>query len=362
MKNAPLVQNVPLPAGALVAGAFDRCDYADAYRIRLDGNLRPDLDAVTRAAFGSAPAWVVVLLRLRNWLGALVGLKTGPRARVLLSAHAPLRPGDRLGLFKVFERRDDEILMGEDDWHLDFRVSVLLQHDGEANWVVVSTIVRFSHWFGRAYYPLALWLCTLPMAILLVPARGLRFADPFFRVQCELILRRGLWRWGLNLLVFAGAFGGEWLIITGLLGLLIGTIMLLFHVVEGKDQLNHILAAPPLVPIRTQVAPAAALASRPAAPAPAPLFVPPAPPDPATAIHCALCQAPTTPDAAECPACELVFRSGVPAARCAPWAPISRPPSSIATARPVTPRPNSTPAPPRPGATSTASRRRSTTC
>ena len=31
--NTSLVQNVPLPAGSLVAGALERRDYADAYRL-----------------------------------------------------------------------------------------------------------------------------------------------------------------------------------------------------------------------------------------------------------------------------------------------------------------------------------------
>jgi hypothetical protein len=163
--------------------------------------------------------------------------------------------------------------------------------------------------------PIALWLCTVPMAVLLIPARGLAFSDPFYRDQSRQILRRGLWRWGLNLLVFAGALGGGLLIGTGALGLLIGTIMLWFHVVAGRDQLDHDLATPQSpVPVYIPVAQATAIASRPAAPALAPLFAPPLPLDPATALHCTLCHALAAPATAECPTCGLVFRSRVPAA------------------------------------------------
>ena len=57
------------------------------------------------------------------------------------------------------------ILLGEDDRHLDFRLSVLRQRGGTADWVVVSTVVRFNNWLGRAYF-----LPVRPLHQLIVPA------------------------------------------------------------------------------------------------------------------------------------------------------------------------------------------------
>jgi hypothetical protein len=54
------VQKVDLPTETLVARAFPRIDYADAYRMRLPNGVPNDLDAVVRAALGAAPRWVAL--------------------------------------------------------------------------------------------------------------------------------------------------------------------------------------------------------------------------------------------------------------------------------------------------------------
>jgi hypothetical protein len=74
----------------------------------------------------------------------------------------------------VFDRRPDELLLGEDDRHLDFRVSVLLRDEGEAQWATVTTVVRFHNALGRAYFAVV-----RPFHQLIVPAlmrRALRLA------------------------------------------------------------------------------------------------------------------------------------------------------------------------------------------
>jgi len=148
----PSVQKVDLPTETLVARAFPRIDYADAYRVRLPDGVPNDLDAVVRAALGTAPGWVTLLMRLRDRIAGMIGLKTASRAARGNIGPNTLQVGDRLGIFKVFDRAGDELLLGEDDRHLDFRVSVLLRNDGSAGWAIVSTVVRFNSWLGRAYF------------------------------------------------------------------------------------------------------------------------------------------------------------------------------------------------------------------
>lgn len=159
------VQKVDLPTETLVARAFPRLDYADAYRVRLPDGAPNDLDAVARAALGTVPRRVALLMRLRDRLVGLIGLKTANRSALRGISHDTLKVGDRLGIFKVFDRRADELLLGEDDRHLDFRVSVLVRNDGSADWAIVSTVVRFNSWLGRAYF-----LPVRPFHKLIVPA------------------------------------------------------------------------------------------------------------------------------------------------------------------------------------------------
>ena len=167
--HAISVQKVSIPADTFVSGAFAEVDYADAYRVKLpSAGTRTgdrDIDSVARAMFSAAPGWVELLLRLRDRLVGLIGLKTAPPNARRDLACAALQPGDTLGLFKVFRRSDDEILMGEDDRHLDFRVSVLLQSQDDERWAVITTVVRFNNWLGRAYF-----LPVRPLHRLIVPA------------------------------------------------------------------------------------------------------------------------------------------------------------------------------------------------
>jgi hypothetical protein len=158
-----VIERVAIPPGTLAAGAFTRIDYADAYRVRLPAASPRDIDSLTHAALTAAPAWASMLMRLRDGIAGLVGLKTsrrgGSQPRVLL------QPGASIGIFRVLARAADEILLGQDDRHLDFRVSVLLQSERGDDWVVVSTLVRFNNWLGRAYF-----LPVRPLHRLIVPA------------------------------------------------------------------------------------------------------------------------------------------------------------------------------------------------
>ncbi|WP_343676701.1 DUF2867 domain-containing protein [Paraburkholderia heleia] len=60
---------------------------------------------------------------------------------------------DRLSIFRVFERHEDEIILGENDTHLDFRVSVLVQpasKEGPRR-LIVTTLVFYNRLLGRTY-------------------------------------------------------------------------------------------------------------------------------------------------------------------------------------------------------------------
>jgi hypothetical protein len=133
---APEASTAPLLTGA---------DFADAFRLLVEA---PDLDAASAAqrVFAKSPGWVSALLALRNRFAALIGLKTG---------HEPLRSSEgrrRIGLFPVIDETPGRIVMGFDDWHLDFRVVVDVAARGEdPHEVTVTTLVRTHNAVGRIY-------------------------------------------------------------------------------------------------------------------------------------------------------------------------------------------------------------------
>ncbi len=58
--------------------------------------------------------------------------------------------GERFGLFKVLDKKEKEIILGEDDKHLDFKVSLLYVQP--ENKIYISTGVQYHNFFGRLYF------------------------------------------------------------------------------------------------------------------------------------------------------------------------------------------------------------------
>lgn len=148
---------VPLPHASRLRPLFAGADLADSYAIALPGGLGGDPEAIARALFSHQAAWVAWLLRLRDLLVSPFGLKTAPMLAT------PDGPGDRrIGIFKVYEIHADEILMGEDDRHLDFRLSVRITDEAGrtgarpgtqpgAQMVTLTTVVHCHNLLGRSY-------------------------------------------------------------------------------------------------------------------------------------------------------------------------------------------------------------------
>jgi Protein of unknown function (DUF2867) len=71
----------------------------------------------------------------------------GPRAK----SPKPYQPGDRAGLFRVYSSDPFELILSEDDSHLDFRLSIYKAKSEAGAVVTISTAVRMHNKVGRAY-------------------------------------------------------------------------------------------------------------------------------------------------------------------------------------------------------------------
>jgi len=131
-------------------------DYIDSYQgtCIVDPSDKIDIQLVARAFFMSSPGWVDRLFALRNSIAAKIGLKTGgpvvDREKEINEFRGEV--GDQLGLFQVYERTEDEMILGENDRHLDFRVSLLILRGPDQKSVAISTGVTFHSAFGRLYF------------------------------------------------------------------------------------------------------------------------------------------------------------------------------------------------------------------
>ena len=139
-RKAGRVQVAPPPADGLLAGPVP--DVADSFTVALPPGACTDVEVWRRGVFASPPAIVRRLLRLRDLLVRPLGLRRASGA-------------DPLEGFPVLGRREHEVLMGLDDRHLDFRVSLrLLRSGGAAASLQLTTTVTFHGPLGRLYFAL----------------------------------------------------------------------------------------------------------------------------------------------------------------------------------------------------------------
>lgn len=116
--------------------------FADAYRVA--GSAGLDARRASQAIFAVQPGWAMALMRIRNGVVRPLGLKTEAGQRDMTKL-------GRIGLFPVLAESPQEVLMGLDDRHLDFRVAVSLQADGAGSQVTVTTVVQTNNRLGRFY-------------------------------------------------------------------------------------------------------------------------------------------------------------------------------------------------------------------
>ena len=100
------------------------------------GGAGRTVDELFHLMFEEFPAPVRWLLKVRDTLVRPFGLKTG-------TGFAD----------KILERTDDEIILGADDRHLDFRVSLYAGEDGIME---IRTLVRYHNLLGKLYFA-AIW-------------------------------------------------------------------------------------------------------------------------------------------------------------------------------------------------------------
>lgn len=146
---------VPVPADSKVARFYAATDLADAFEIRLPPDAAPDAETLGRFMLDQQASWVHGLMRVRDAMVAGLGLKTASQLQA--AGVVPDAP-PRVGIFRLYESSPHELLLGEDDRHLDFRVSVLRRRraDGDTpvDTLTVSTVVDCHNRVGRTYIAL----------------------------------------------------------------------------------------------------------------------------------------------------------------------------------------------------------------
>ena len=133
MKNV-LISNT-ISTNSLILNGFEGVDYCDIYKIqkKTEKNVEEISKEILRM-----PKWVLLLFTLRNRIVGVFGLKTNKNTE---------KPDN---FFTLIEKTENEIVMGEVDKHLDFRVSVL--KNNIENTISLTTVVHFNNIWGNIYF------------------------------------------------------------------------------------------------------------------------------------------------------------------------------------------------------------------
>ena len=125
-----------IPEKSVIANGFDSIDYCDTYRV-----VKPTSDCAEEVAaeLFKLPKWVNWLMSIRNSIAVIFGLKSNNKTREGQTTY-----------FDLIEKNENEIVMGENDKHLDFRVSVFI--DRANSFIYLTTLVHFNNFLGRVYF------------------------------------------------------------------------------------------------------------------------------------------------------------------------------------------------------------------
>jgi hypothetical protein len=144
------VRPVSLPPESEVARAYASTNLADAYSIELPPGTSTNPELLARFIFAHQAPWISRIMAVRDALVSRFGLKT---AKHLASLDAESGAG-RLSIFKIYSTSPTEVVLGEDDKHLDFRLSVLCSGQsspGAKRHLILSTVVHCHNRLGRLY-------------------------------------------------------------------------------------------------------------------------------------------------------------------------------------------------------------------
>ena len=141
------VTAVPLPSGSRATTFYRAPDLADAYAVRLPDGATRDPEVLAHFMLTNQAPWVGKLLWLRDRIVSVFGIKTSSELQSERSASSTRR----ISFFRIYAQDADEILLGEDDTHLDFRLTVRCEPIAGATHVIATTVVHCHNLLGRTY-------------------------------------------------------------------------------------------------------------------------------------------------------------------------------------------------------------------
>lgn len=146
------VTSCSIPANSKVKSYLNHTDYWDSFETNLNKD-ELDIYNIYLGIFSHPPQWLKRLFTLQEKMATVLSLKSSSAAELnQVDRKLKYKIGDKVGLFTLLSVEENEIILGDDDKHLDFRVSVQRLAQAIPNKVVVTTLVQYNNWFGKVYF------------------------------------------------------------------------------------------------------------------------------------------------------------------------------------------------------------------
>jgi hypothetical protein len=138
---------VTVPSSGITT-LYAAADLLDAFAIELGGeDASVDIETLTRAAFEHPVGWIRALTVVRDVAMMVLGVKPSWQVR----AQASLQ-GAVIGYFPLLSKSACELIIGVDDWHLDFRAVIQLRAcPAGGRELVAVTVVHCHNLLGQLY-------------------------------------------------------------------------------------------------------------------------------------------------------------------------------------------------------------------
>lgn len=130
-----IIKSNIIPEKSIILNGFPKVDYFDRYSIRKETDR--SAEEISKELM-KMPNWVIALMKLRNSIVKVFGLKTDKEQN------------DQNSFFTLIENCENEIVMGEVDKHLDFRASIM--KEASENTISLITVVHYNNALGKVYF------------------------------------------------------------------------------------------------------------------------------------------------------------------------------------------------------------------
>lgn len=151
------VTEVELNKNYLITQQSKEIDYSDVFQIKAESlNKLPEPKDCMIAFFKSFPPLFIKMLLLRESIAKKLGLKTATKTtqeeREKIVNEFQGNIGDSIAVFEVIDKNKIELLTGQKDKHLDFKLSFISYKKQNCPTIELATTVLIHNFLGKAYF------------------------------------------------------------------------------------------------------------------------------------------------------------------------------------------------------------------